>query len=196
MMIRSKAQVVEAYRRETITDGAVRVMAHKGTRRVTMHDIASAAGVSKATLYLYFRNCEAIRRAAEDRVGDVLADQLEHAVDAGGTLEDMLMRVLRRSLELVDARNDAMLAALALSNESRVEFDAQVFARVRKRLPEVDSPARLSFVLDCLRGMLDRRLRDATKQPRERIAASTAAMLLHGIASTPAASTTFERSSP
>lgn len=180
--MQSKAQIVEAYRRNTIIDAAVRVGSRKALDAITMDDVARQAGVSKGTLYLYFRSREAIKRAAEERVRQVLLDEVGRAVDAGGTAEDTLMRLIRRALEMIDGRDDAILVAIALAHESRSQLDERIFGNVRKRLPNVDSPARLWFVLDCLRGMLERRLAGADEQPRERVAASTAAMLLHGIA--------------
>ncbi len=182
--MKSKAQVVEAYRRETIRDAAVRAIARKGFDQITMHDVAAEAGVSKATLYLYFRNAEEIRRAAGERVQELLLGEIDRAVEAGGTPEDTLMRVIRRALELLDDRDDAILAALDLARQSRLQFEARIFDLLRERgLPNLGSLPRMWFVLDCLRGTLERRLRDDAERPRERIAALTAAMLLHGMSS-------------
>jgi AcrR family transcriptional regulator len=52
---RSRAGNAMARTRGGLLDGALRAVAKHGTRRTTMHDIATLAGVAKATLYNHFR---------------------------------------------------------------------------------------------------------------------------------------------
>lgn len=50
-----------------ILDAAMRVFADKGYHSATIADIAKAAGLGKGTLYLYFKNKEALAEAMVER---------------------------------------------------------------------------------------------------------------------------------
>jgi len=50
-----------------ILDAAMRAFGEKGYHAATIADVAAAAGLGKGTLYLYFRNKEAIAEAMVDR---------------------------------------------------------------------------------------------------------------------------------
>lgn len=51
-----------------ILDAGIRVFGHYGFRKTSMGDIAAAAGMSRAALYLYFRNKEDIFRQGSIRM--------------------------------------------------------------------------------------------------------------------------------
>src|SRR5205823_5087438 len=55
-MAKSKEEVVQEFRIQSIQDAAMRVIARKGMAAATMQDIAEEAGVAKGTIYLYFRD--------------------------------------------------------------------------------------------------------------------------------------------
>jgi AcrR family transcriptional regulator len=54
--------------REYIVTSAVQEFAHRGIARVTMDDIARAAGASRATVYAHFAGKQALLDAVSDRV--------------------------------------------------------------------------------------------------------------------------------
>jgi AcrR family transcriptional regulator len=54
---------IEDVRKEVIRDAATKVFLRKGFRRTTMNDVAKEAKVSKATLYLYYKNKEELLEA-------------------------------------------------------------------------------------------------------------------------------------
>jgi AcrR family transcriptional regulator len=64
--LRSRAGNAMNRTRAALLDGAVRAVAAHGVRRSTMADIASLAGVAKATLYNHFRTKEAVFAAVLD----------------------------------------------------------------------------------------------------------------------------------
>ena len=172
----TKAEVVAEFRRDAITAAVLRVIAREGFDDITMLDVAEEAGVSKATLYLYFRDRGEMRRAAQLRAEETLLDEVDRVRQAGGTSEQIVRRLIVRALELVDDRNDAILAALQFSLHTRLRFEARISERLH-----IGSAAVITFVLDVLRGVLDRRLAGVTQTSREQLAASTAALLLNGI---------------
>lgn len=55
-----KKWLVHKFRTEGILDAAGRVIARRGLDRTTMEQVAEEAGISKATIYLYFKNKEAL----------------------------------------------------------------------------------------------------------------------------------------
>jgi TetR/AcrR family transcriptional regulator len=83
-----------------ILDAAYQCFTRHGVRRTTMDDIATAAGMSRPTVYQYVRNKDdAYRRLAAVLFDQALADA-RAAAAAGGPLADRLHRVLSTKLEL------------------------------------------------------------------------------------------------
>lgn len=77
-MVRSKEEVVQEFRIQSIQEAALRVIARKGMSAATMQEIAEEAGVAKGTLYLYFRDRdELVERTFENAI-----KQLHAQVDA------------------------------------------------------------------------------------------------------------------
>ncbi len=54
--MKSKEEVVQEFRVQSIQDATMRVIARKGMAAATMQEIAEEAGVAKGTIYLYFRD--------------------------------------------------------------------------------------------------------------------------------------------
>lgn len=59
-MVKSKEEVVQEYRVQSIQEAAMRVIGRKGMNDATMADIAKEAGIAKGTIYLYFRDKESL----------------------------------------------------------------------------------------------------------------------------------------
>lgn len=85
---RSRGGNAMARTRAALLDGALRAVTRHGVRRTTMNDIATEAGIAKATLYNHFRTKDDVLAAlveAQVRVVAAecrpmpLADALEHA---------------------------------------------------------------------------------------------------------------------
>lgn len=91
---------------DAILDGAGRAFAEVGVRKATMVDVAQAAGCSRATLYRYFRNREALHLAFVHRATLRIARELaeRRGEDPAGNLTD---RVLAG---IAAVRSDPLLA--------------------------------------------------------------------------------------
>lgn len=74
---RSKEEVVQEFRIQSIRDATMRVIGRKGIAAATMQDIADEAGVAKGTIYLYFRDRDEL---VEKTFGNALTE-LHHRVD-------------------------------------------------------------------------------------------------------------------
>ena len=94
-----------------ILDAAFSAFVRHGFRRVTMGEIAKAAGMSRPALYLEFSNKEDIFRAVLQRYSDDLLSQIRAGLKAQKTPEDKLMFVCEvwvlRPFELVQQAPDA-----------------------------------------------------------------------------------------
>lgn len=74
---------VRTARRERLLDAAETLFVAQGFRATSIEGIAEAAGMSKVTLYGYFRDKEAVFVAVAERI----ADELEAAVEAALAVE-------------------------------------------------------------------------------------------------------------
>lgn len=73
---------LKAARREKLLDTAERLFVTQGFRATTMEGIAEAAGLSKVTLYGYFRDKEAAFEGVALRLADRLRSAVMAALDA------------------------------------------------------------------------------------------------------------------
>lgn len=70
----SKEAVVQEFRIRSIQEAAMRVIARKGMSAATMADIANEAGIAKGTIYLYFRDRDAlVTKTFETAIGELHA---------------------------------------------------------------------------------------------------------------------------
>ena len=97
--------VLERFRVESITEGALRAIARKGAS-VTMQDIADESGISKGTLYLYFKDRdELLHRVSESGLTMLMAKT--DAVFARNLPFDQTIReVVLTTLRFFDERRD------------------------------------------------------------------------------------------
>lgn len=75
-----KRELIQKFRTEGILDAAIKVIAEKGLERATMEQVAEEAGISKATIYLYFKNKESLYyQCVVDRFDRILGKMREAA---------------------------------------------------------------------------------------------------------------------
>ncbi|MBM7566198.1 TetR/AcrR family transcriptional regulator [Paenibacillus sacheonensis] len=70
---------------------ALKVFFKYGYKRVSMNDIAEAAGISRAGLYLYFKSKEDIFNAAIVHHGDILIEEIKEGLSSHITTEDKIV---------------------------------------------------------------------------------------------------------
>lgn len=94
---------------DRILDAAGELFASQGVVRTNMGDVARAAGCSRATLYRYFENRDALRIAFVHRVARrvqrEVIDEVGHLTDPGDYVVEAILAALRR------VRTDPQLAA-------------------------------------------------------------------------------------
>lgn len=96
---KSKEEVVQEFRVQSIQDAAMRVIARKGMEATTMQDIAEEAGVAKGTIYLYFRDRdELVDKTFENAIGQ-LTERIGEALDRGTTVEEKIRGSMNAKFE-------------------------------------------------------------------------------------------------
>ena len=82
-------------KRAAITQAAVEVFARKGFQGASVDDIAAAAGVSKGTVYGYFKNKEELFYATFEAFEGALIQQCEVVIAAQTSVRDKLSGCLK-----------------------------------------------------------------------------------------------------
>ena len=81
---------IKMARREKILDAALRVFAEQGFRGATMEGIAAAVGMSKATVYSYFSDKDAVFAAVARRFNTGLEDEFRRNIQTNEPLEQLI----------------------------------------------------------------------------------------------------------
>jgi len=90
-------------KQKRIVDAALVRVARYGLRRTSMEDIASEAGISRAALYLDFRNKdEIVRTAAETLQEESLRRAESHATSEGPLADRLVAAIEAKSLAFVE----------------------------------------------------------------------------------------------
>ena len=105
-MPRSKGANYEG-QREAILAGAAELFAHRGYQGTSMQDVAKACGLSKATLYHYYRDKdEMLASIADEHVSGLVELVKSVEKDASVAPEQRLQTLITRFLhEYADAQN-------------------------------------------------------------------------------------------
>jgi AcrR family transcriptional regulator len=91
--------------RTALLDAAERLLGRLGYRKVTMEELAQEAGVSRRTVYVYFRSKEEVVLGTIDRIVDRVSARLGEVArsesSAAERLRDMLVERIRVRVETV-----------------------------------------------------------------------------------------------
>jgi AcrR family transcriptional regulator len=94
----TKDAVLEKFRVDSITEGALRAIARKGAA-ATMQDIADESGIAKGTLYLYFKDRDdLLQRVSHAGLTELLAkieDVLARKLPFEQTIRELVLTKLR-----------------------------------------------------------------------------------------------------
>ena len=101
----TREAVLERFRVESITQGALRAIARKGAS-ATMQDIADESGISKGTLYLYFKDRdELLQHVSERGLAELLA-RIEDVFQRSLPFEETIRELVLAKLRFFDERRD------------------------------------------------------------------------------------------
>jgi len=115
--------------RNRIILSAAELFASQGYRRTTLDDIASAAGIKKATLYHYISSKEELLTEIYNRILDGVEAAVSPVVAMNLSADERLRRMIHAHLEIV-ARERAMLA---VAFQEEAELDERYGGEIRRR---------------------------------------------------------------
>lgn len=110
--LRTKEELVERFRIDSIQEAALRVIARKGLSAASMQEIADEAGIAKGTLYLYFESQRDLLEKTVEQAFARLADELVAALEGEGAYLTRLERQFRTKTEFLE-KNVALLRLYA-----------------------------------------------------------------------------------
>lgn len=82
--------------RDAILDASDRIMSRWGFRKMTMDDLAREAGVSRRTIYVYFKGKEDVGLSSIGRVVEKVHDELERLLKRNLEPDERLRQMLTR----------------------------------------------------------------------------------------------------
>jgi TetR/AcrR family fatty acid metabolism transcriptional regulator len=113
--LKTKADVVEEFRKESICDAAMRVVARKGMKSVTVQDIADEAGVAKGTVYIYFQSRDEILARTMEGATEKLVEKLAEACRECRGFGDIMERRVRAQFQHFEENRDFFRLYLAMA---------------------------------------------------------------------------------
>lgn len=91
---------------QELQEAALRVISRKGLAGATMQEIAAEAGVAKGTLYLYFKDRDALLERTAEFAFSKLAARLEATLPRMTSFEDKLRAIIRAELDFFDEHRE------------------------------------------------------------------------------------------
>lgn len=138
--------------RDAIVEAAERLFLERGFGSVSMDELAAAAGVARRTLYNQFSSKEEIFREMLLRVSRQFEDAFPPGVETQGGVEEVLLLIARRILELHKRPEYLGFLRMAAADSRQFPWIADEFAAVMD--PQAERLARYLAHLTAL-GVLD-----------------------------------------
>ncbi|MCX7621640.1 MAG: TetR family transcriptional regulator [Acidimicrobiales bacterium] len=177
--------------RERLLDAAVRAAAVHGLAKLSVGDVARAAGLSRQTLYKYFPSKEALIAEAVSREADAMIAEVVAAADAHDDPRDALEAAIVTTLRLARAHPlldrlittepEALLPVL-MSRQGPVlaTVRAVVAQIVERKLPNL-APEELRHSADLLARVLLSYAMNPPEETPEQVAAFMADLVGYGL---------------
>jgi AcrR family transcriptional regulator len=99
---------LSAARKNQILDAAMLVFARSGFHEARMDDIVQESGLSKGTLYWYFKSKEEIITAISQRLFATDIQQVESLLKAEGTVSERLQQLIRDRVQGLQEMSDVV----------------------------------------------------------------------------------------
>jgi AcrR family transcriptional regulator len=193
----TKETVLERFRVESITEGALRAIARKGAA-VTMQDIADESGISKGTLYLYFKDRdELLHRVSEGGLAQLL-QKIEGVFAKALPFEETIRELVLTKLRFFDERRDLYRVHFELrfpngrdpiceATKNTPPREKQLYVDrltryFEEQLAQPQDAQRLAlFLTETVAGLLYRRIPESEGPNLESDAEFLSDLLLHGL---------------
>jgi AcrR family transcriptional regulator len=198
---RRRRDRLEAFNRKAIEDAAVAVLSARGRTGLTMDAVAAQAGLSKGSLYTYYRSKAELLESVKEASLQPLRDELAAILEGASPPREKLAAMVERFLGHFDAHRDFFrvllwereLSAAYLQRRKSDKFRALV-SRVSGVLAEgerlglfkpLDSMKVAAMLLEACIAMNLERLQSEAPDPVQKDARLLAEVFLSGIALDP-----------
>jgi AcrR family transcriptional regulator len=115
-------------RPEELIAAALKLFGERGFAKTNVKDVAREAGVSKGTVYLYFKNKEELLLAAVQRsVIPILDFGDEYEIDSDESASDILRWLVHKWVDEFEKRNVAVLPRLVVAESTNFPELAEFF---------------------------------------------------------------------
>lgn len=112
--MKSKEEVVQEFRIESIQNATMRVIARKGMAAATVQEIADEAGVAKGTIYLYFRDRdELVERTFERAIGELM-ERIDAVLQQKLPFDAMIRAIMAAKIAFFSANREFFRLYLSL----------------------------------------------------------------------------------
>src|SRR5688500_4790381 len=111
---KSKEEVVQEFRIQSIQDATMRVIARKGMAAATMQEIAEEAGVAKGTIYLYFRDRDELVEKTFETAMHTLTARIDEALERDIPFEEKIRAVMLAKFSFFNANREFFRLYLSL----------------------------------------------------------------------------------
>ena len=109
---KSKEEVVQEFRIQSIQEATMRVIARKGMAAATMQEIAEEAGVAKGTIYLYFRDRdELVEKTFETAIEQLIGQHRRRRSTATSPFDEKMRAVIAAQLGVLQRRTASSSAS-------------------------------------------------------------------------------------
>ena len=192
----SKEAVVERFRVESITEGAVRAIARKGAA-VTMQDIADESGIAKGTLYLYFKDRDELLQRVSHAGLEQLMQRMEVVLAKDLPFEATIRELILTKLRFFDERRDlyrvhfeirfaqaadpSCATPKAPPKEKQAYVDRMTAYFKEKSRSDHDAENVARFFVETISALLFRRIPETGGRSLESEADFLSDMILHGL---------------
>ncbi|HEY0141140.1 MAG TPA: TetR family transcriptional regulator [Thermoanaerobaculia bacterium] len=173
---KSKEEVVQEYRIQSIQDATMRVIARKGMAAATMQEIADEAGVAKGTIYLYFRDRDELVEKTFDSSIQLLMERIDAAIEQDLPIDAKIRAIMSAHLSFFGENREFFRLYLSM----RMPEGPAARQRRQKQNCQPQYRARAQKFADALKEAMDRgevRVADPLKLALFILEGSTAVIL-------------------
>jgi AcrR family transcriptional regulator len=200
--MKSKEEVVQEFRIQSIQEATMRVIARKGMAAATMQEIAGEAGVAKGTIYLYFRDRdELVEKTFESAMAHLMV-QIDTAMEQDVPFETKIREIIAAQLAFFRENREFFRLYLSLrmpegsperqrrqkrTCQPRYRARVQKFAEVLKEAMERDEiravdPERLAlFIIEGSTAVILERLTEESSPAEDADVEFVAGLILNGV---------------
>lgn len=151
MTTKSKEEVVQEFRVQSLQEAAMRVIARKGMAAATMAEIAKEAGVAKGTIYLYFRDRDELVEKTFETAITQLYERIDVALRTAAPFAEKIRAIVTAKLEFFSTHREFFRLYLSL----RMPEGSPQQQRRQKRTCQPQYHARIQQMADVLRQAMD-----------------------------------------